>query len=66
MNKVLSVKIKKLNENAVIPKYAKLGDGAFDLTAISKENIGNDKIRFGFGLAFEIPENHFMMIVPRT
>ena len=63
----LKVKIKKLHPDAKIPTYAKSGDAGMDLTAISMEyNIGNETITYGFGLAFEIPDIHFMMIVPRS
>ena len=33
----MKVKIKKLNESAVIPKYSKAGDAGMDLVATSKE-----------------------------
>ena len=60
------VKIKKIHENAVIPKYAKLGDAGMDLTAveISYDNSGN--IVYRTGLSFEIPAGFFMMLVPRS
>lgn len=61
----LSIKVKKLHPNAVIPKYAKPGDAGMDLIAVSKQSFLG-KITYGFGLAFEIPKGHFMMIVPRS
>jgi dUTP pyrophosphatase len=69
MSKSLKVKIKKLNPNAVIPSYAKPGDACMDLTAISEtivEEGGYGYIEYGTGLAFEIPENHVMLIYPRS
>jgi dUTPase len=39
----MDIKIKKLNENAVIPKYAKPGDAGMDVVATSI-NITDDYI----------------------
>ena len=62
----MKVKIKKLNEDAVIPKYSKSGDAGLDLTAISKiyDEFGN--VEYDTGLAFEIPENYVGLIFPRS
>lgn len=62
----MEVKIKKLNESAVIPTYAKHGDAGMDLTAISKEYDGNGNVIYGTGLAFEIPENYVGLLFPRS
>lgn len=64
---MISLKIKKLNNNAVIPKYAKEGDAGLDLTAISK--VWNSKTRtytYGTGLALEIPNGYVGLIFPRS
>lgn len=60
------VKVKKLNENAVIPKYAKDGDAGLDLTAvgISHDDFGN--VVYRTGLAFEIPEGYVGLVFPRS
>ena len=62
----MQVKIKKLHPDAVIPSYAKAGDAAMDLTAISvdKDEYGN--LVYGTGLAFEIPEGHVGFVFPRS
>lgn len=63
----MQVKIKKLNENAIIPSYAHSGDAGMDITAISMEYDKNmDCYIYHTGLAFEIPEGYFMTIVPRS
>lgn len=62
----MKVKVKKLNKAAVIPKYAKNGDVGLDLTAINKWVDENDNFCYGTGLAVEIPEGHFGMLVPRS
>lgn len=62
----MKVKIKKLSENAKIPKYAHSDDAGMDLTATSKwyDQWGN--ICFGTGIALEIPSGYYGQIVPRS
>lgn len=62
---MLEVKIKKLNENAVIPAYAKPGDAGMDLTAVSHEYKNGNHI-YGTGLAIEIPKGHVGLLFPRS
>jgi len=61
----MKLKIKRLESDAVIPKYAKEGDACFDLVATSYHTT--DKfIEYGTGLAFEIPEGYVGLIFPRS
>lgn len=63
----LKVKIKKLDKNAVVPKYAKEGDAAMDLVAVSVQSINNGKqLKYDTGLAFEIPDGYVGLIYPRS
>lgn len=62
----MQVKIKKLHQNAVIPKYSKAGDAGMDLTAVSKEYDKDGNICYDTGLAFEIPENYVGLLFPRS
>lgn len=65
----IKIKIKKLDLQAVTPFYAKPGDACMDLTAISRtvvEEGGYGYIEYGTGLSFEVPENHVMLIYPRS
>lgn len=62
----MDVKIKKLHENAVIPKYAKPGDAGLDLTATSKSYDDKDSVVYGTGLAVEIPEGYVGLLFPRS
>lgn len=62
----LNIKIKKLHTNAEIPKYAKPGDAGMDLVAVSEESLGNGKIKYGTGLAIEIPKGHVGLLFPRS
>jgi dUTP pyrophosphatase len=62
----MKVNIKKLHDNAVIPKYAKDGDAGLDLVAteiISKEPF---QITYGTGLAMEIPDGYVGLVFPRS
>lgn len=62
----MEVKIKKLNENAVIPKYSKAGDAGMDLVATSREIDKYGNIVYGTGLAFEIPKGYVGLLFPRS
>lgn len=64
---MLEVKFKKLNPNAVIPKYAKPGDAGLDLTCVSANYDVNLRCYvYGTGLAVEIPEGYVGLIFPRS
>ncbi len=63
----MKVKIKKLNENAVIPTYAHVTDAGFDLTAVSvKRDSAKDVYIYGTGLAIEIPKGYVGLLFPRS
>lgn len=62
----MQVKIKKLNPNAVIPKYAKPGDAGMDLVATSIISDTPEQITYGMGVALEIPEGFVGLIFPRS
>lgn len=63
----LIVKLKKLNENAVIPFYAKEGDAGMDLTAIDVEyNEEMDCYIYHTGIALEIPKGYVAKLYPRS
>lgn len=62
----MKVKIKKLHENAVIPKYAQKGDAGLDLTAVSLGYDYNNNVVYGTGLAIEIPYGYVGYIFPRS
>ena len=61
----MEVKVKKLVPEAVLPKYAHIGDAGMDVVATSM-NITNDYIEYGTGLAFEVPKGYVMLIFPRS
>jgi dUTP pyrophosphatase len=61
----MKVKIKKLNQNSVIPKYSRDGDAGLDLTAASWE-VDKGLFCYYTGIAVEIPEGHVGLIYPRS
>ena len=62
----MQVKIKKLRDDAVIPKYAKPGDAGMDITATEKfyDEYGN--VTYKTGIAMEIPEGYVGLLFPRS
>jgi len=62
----MQVKIKKLNQYAVIPKYAKDGDAGLDLVATSKLSNTSFQVSYGTGLAIEIPKGFVGLVFPRS
>ncbi len=69
----MKVKFKKLNDDAVLPSYAKPGDAGMDLTATSGPNVvfseGSDcwyYVEYKTGLAVELPEGHVGLLFPRS
>lgn len=69
-NNKIKVKVKKVYEDAIIPKQMTVGSAGFDLSArLDEDSITiprGDKVRIDTGLAFELPENHVMIIAPRS
>lgn len=61
----MKVKIQRLSDDAVIPRYAKPGDAGMDLTAVW-ENQTMDVITYGTGLAVEIPNGYVGLLFPRS
>ena len=63
----LTVKIKRLNDSAVIPSYAKAGDMGMDLTAAGYHyDTELDCHVYHTGLAVEIPDGYGMLLFPRS
>lgn len=62
----MKIKVKKLHENAVIPKYATSGSAGMDLTAVSRTVDKYGNLVYGIGLAFEIPKGYVGLIFPRS
>ena len=62
----MKVKIKLLNELAVMPTKAHATDAGFDLTATSKILDEYGRIVYGTGIALEIPEGYVGLVFPRS
>jgi len=63
----INVNIRKLHEDAVIPRYATEGAAAFDLVSVEDVIIApGETALVPLGLAFEIPEGYVMDIRPRS
>lgn len=63
------MKIKRLNPNTPIPKYASEGDAGLDLCANLDAALTiypNEKFTIGTGIACEIPKWHFGLLLPRS
>jgi len=59
----------KLTGTTPAPAYAKQGDAAFDLFLNIEESLTlqpDQTVKVGCGIAMEIPEGHFGMVVPRS
>ena len=70
----MKVRFKKLSDDAVLPKYAKSGDGGLDITATSDGNTAMSEdngniwyyIEYKTSLAVEIPEGYVGLLFPRS
>jgi dUTP pyrophosphatase len=61
------VKFKKLREDAVTPKYAKVGDAGMDMVCASREYNAEHKYwEYNTGIAVEIPEGYVGLLFPRS
>ena len=67
MEKVLTVKVKLLNQNALLPKYETAGAAGFDLRCTEGGSINPGEAKLiGTGLALEIPQGYELQIRPRS
>ncbi len=62
----MRIRIKKVHENAVVPKYAHFGDAGVDLVAVRKWKDKHGNTCYGTGLAMEIPIHHVGLLFPRS
>lgn len=57
------LEIKKLSDDAIIPKYAYEDDAAFDLFSVEDVELSpNDRFQIPTGIAMEIPSGHVGLI----
>lgn len=64
---VLTVKIKRLHPDAVIPQYAHVGDAGFDLVAVEDVIVEpGETVKVPTGIAIELPPGYELQIRPRS
>lgn len=63
----MNIKIKKVVEDAIIPKYQTSGSAGFDFHAVKDVTVFPKETRLiSTGLAFEIPEGYELQVRPRS
>jgi len=65
-NSGVLIKVKKLDLNAVIPSYSKVGDAGMDLTITKEIENTSFSVSYGFGIAMEIPKGYVGLVFPRS
>lgn len=60
------LKVKKLDQNAVVPSYGNPGDAGLDLTALGSIRESDHIITYKFGIALEIPVGYVGLLFPRS
>jgi dUTP pyrophosphatase len=64
---MVKVKVKKLKENAILPKYAHDGDAAMDLYSIEDYVVlAGKRVLVSTGIAMELPEGYWANIRGRS
>ena len=64
---MVRVKVKKLKEHAIIPRYAREGDAAMDLYSCEDYVVSSGKRQLvSTGIAMELPEGYFSSIRGRS
>lgn len=66
MRLAVPIKLKKLNDKALIPKYMTQGAAAMDLIATEIEYIDENKVTVKFGFASEFSDQYKILLTPRS
>ena len=64
-NNEITLKIKKIHSEAVVPKYLHEGDAGMDVVAISRE-ITEKYVEYRTGLSLEVPKGYVCFLFPRS
>tara|TARA_R110002153_G_scaffold200189_1_gene353501 strand:+ start:273 stop:692 length:420 start_codon:yes stop_codon:yes gene_type:complete len=62
----MKIKIKRLHEDAIIPKYSHDGDAGMDLTSVNVTSDEYGYLTYHTGLAVEIPRWYVGLLFPRS
>jgi dUTP pyrophosphatase len=64
---MLNIKIKRINESAIVPHYAHEGDAGLDLFSIEEKIINSgETVLIHTGIQIELPENTEAQVRPRS
>jgi dUTP pyrophosphatase len=64
---MVQIKVKKLHQDAIIPKYAHEGDAGMDIYAIEDSVIYPKEIKLiSTGLSFEVPKGFEIQVRPKS
>ncbi len=62
----MKVNIKRLDVNAIIPRYSNDGDAGMDITCTKIISVTKYQIVYGTDIALEIPKGHVGLVYPRS
>jgi dUTP pyrophosphatase len=63
----MEIRIKKTNNEAIVPKRGKDGDAGYDLFSIEEKNLEpGERHTFKTGISLEVPEKHVMLVWDRS
>ena len=62
----MKIKIKKLHEDALVPKYMTEDAVGFDVSALESYSVGYDVVMVRTGLAFQVPKGYEMNVRARS
>lgn len=64
---IVDMKIKRVQEDAVLPTYGTEGSGALDFYAAEDVTVWDERTyRVGLGIAVEVPKGFVLQLVPRS
>jgi len=64
---MLTIKFKKVKENAILPSYANPGDAGMDLFSTEDYTLRpGERHGYGTGIAAELPEDYFVQFAPKS
>ena len=66
MSRKPKIKIKLLDDSAVVPSLAHETDSGYDLTFIGIDSIYGDVIKFKTGISIQPPKNYYFEVYPRS
>jgi dUTP pyrophosphatase len=62
----MQLKVKKLYKDVKLPSYSRKGDAGIDLFAHTLEFVKSTQIKYGTGIAMEIPTGYVGLLIQRS